>query len=223
MRILQPVDNGDADRRRSSTVWQVRWQRFFEDLEDQLDSEWEAERAALDTEAERLRLARLRLRDRLLVVLGDAGTAAPVLELSDGTTVAGRLTGVGADWVVVAEQTRRADGVLVPLSAITAIGLAHADVLRSARADAAAPPSRLAERMSFGFVLRDLVRKRAAVTVAVAGRQLSGTIDRAGDDHLDLALHEPGAPRRTDLVTGYRMIPYGAVLSVRWDAAVTPA
>ena len=34
----------------------VRWDRFFEDLEDQLDSEWEAERAALDTEAERLRL-----------------------------------------------------------------------------------------------------------------------------------------------------------------------
>ncbi len=25
----------------------MRWDRFFEDLEDQLDSEWEAERAAL--------------------------------------------------------------------------------------------------------------------------------------------------------------------------------
>ena len=32
----------------------MRWDRFFEDLEDQLDSEWEAERAALDTESERL-------------------------------------------------------------------------------------------------------------------------------------------------------------------------
>nr|MDQ2699570.1 hypothetical protein [Actinomycetota bacterium] len=49
----------------------MRWDRFFEDLEDQLSSEWEAERAALDTEAERLRLSRVTLRDRLVALAGD--------------------------------------------------------------------------------------------------------------------------------------------------------
>ena len=50
----------------------MRWDRFFDDLEGQLASEWEAERAALDTEAERLRLSRVALRERLrwLTVLG---------------------------------------------------------------------------------------------------------------------------------------------------------
>ena len=38
----------------------MRWDRFFEDLEDQLDSEWEAERAALDTEAEKTLYERLK-------------------------------------------------------------------------------------------------------------------------------------------------------------------
>jgi hypothetical protein len=53
----------------------VRWDRFFDDLEDQLASEWEAERAALDTEAERLRLSRVALTERLtLLVGGEAGT-----------------------------------------------------------------------------------------------------------------------------------------------------
>ena len=54
----------------------MRWDRFFEDLEDQLDSEWEAERAALDTEAERLRLSRVALRERLVALArGSRGIA----------------------------------------------------------------------------------------------------------------------------------------------------
>lgn len=74
----------------------MRWDRFFEDLEDQLDSEWEAERAALDTEAERLRLARIPVRDRL-VVLTEAGDVSLGIELTDGTTLSGVVTRVGSD------------------------------------------------------------------------------------------------------------------------------
>ena len=74
--------------------------------------------------------------------------------------------------------------------------------------------------MSFGFVLRDLVRRRLAVTVHLRdGAALSGTIDRAGADHLDLALHDPGSPRRAASVTGFRMIPFDAVAWVRLEAA----
>lgn len=195
----------------------MRWERFFDDLEDQLASEWEAERAALDTEAERLRLSRVTLADRLhqLVSRDDPTTAS--FELSDGATLRASVTGVGADWAALMPEGRRG-AALTPFAAIHAIGMPHADLLRSARP--APARSVLVERLPFGFVLRDLVRRRIGVSIHLAsGRTLSGTIDRAGADHLDLALHDPGAPRRTDAVTGYRIVPLTAVAWVRADEA----
>ena len=195
----------------------VRWDRFFEDLEDQLDSEWEAERAALDTEAERLRLARLTLRERLVGLAGGADVA-PSLDLLDGSVVTGGVAAVGADWVAVDVAEGGAGAVIVPLTAIVAIGMPHADLLRSARG---ATGSRLQERMTFGFVLRDIVRRRVPVTVQVhAGRTLTGTVDRAAADHLDLALHDRGAARRREAVVGHRIIPLTAIACVRLDAPV---
>jgi hypothetical protein len=197
----------------------VRWDRFFDDLEDQLASEWEAERVALDTEAERLRLSRVALRDRLAVLaVRDAAAEAPSFELSDGTVLAAAVTTVGADWVALEPSAGRAGAVVVPFSSIGCIALPHSDLLRSARP--APARSTLAERLTLGFVLRDLVRRRASVAVHLAsGRVVTGTIDRAGADHLDLALHEPGSPRRADAVTGHRIVPFAAIAWLRIDGA----
>lgn len=198
----------------------MRWDRLFEDLEDQLASEWEAERAALDTEAERLRLSRVELRDRLRgLVVRDRASAAPSFELSDGTVVLAEPAGVGADWVAL-EPAGRVGALVVPFGAICAIGVAHPDLLRTARATP--EPSALADRMTLGFVLRDLVRRRASVTVQLAReRALTGTIDRAGSDHLDIALHDAGSPRRADAVTGHRIVPFAAIAFVRLDASAS--
>lgn len=197
----------------------MRWDRFFEDLEDQLDSEWEAERAALDTEAERLRLARIPLRDRL-VVLAETADVAIGLELTDGTTLSGTVTRVGSDWVAVTVEGGSSGTVwIVPLAAVATMALATQQLLGSVRG--AHPGGALAQRMSLGFVVRDLVRRRIPVTVhLVTGRALSGTIDRAGADHLDLALHEIGAVRRADQVRGFRIVPFAAVAAMRLDALV---
>ncbi|WP_137845238.1 hypothetical protein [Microbacterium sp. 2FI] len=197
----------------------MHWDRFFDDLEDQLASEWEAERAALDTEAERLRLSRVTLRDRLtLLAERDPSAAVPTFELADGTILRAAVSGVGADWVALALTEGRPAGALVPLGALASIGMAHAELLRSARP--APSRSSLTERLTLGFVLRDLVRRRASVTVHTAsGRTLAGTIDRAGADHLDLALHEPGSARRADAVTGHRLVPFTAIAWVRVDGA----
>jgi hypothetical protein len=199
----------------------VRWDRFFEDLEDQLDSEWEAERAALDSEAERLRVSRVTLRERL-VALAQVGESPLSLDLVDATVATGRVEAVGADWISLATETRRAGGLLVPLHAVVAVGMAQSDAVVTAREASAGPALR--QRMSFGFVLRDLARKRVPVGIRVStGRTLTGTIDRAGADHLDLALHDAGAPRRRGDVAGYRLVSLAAVVCVRPDApAVLP-
>ncbi|WP_375384767.1 hypothetical protein [uncultured Microbacterium sp.] len=196
----------------------MRWDRLFEDLEDQLSSEWEAERAALDSEAERLRLSRVVLRDRLrTAATRDRSTPPPSFELADGTVFTGEVAGVGADWLAI-EPAGQRGGILAPLSAICAIGMPHADLLRSARPVEGTAP--LADRMTFGFVLRDLVRRRLAVTIhRVNGSPLAGTIDRAGADHLDIALHDAGSARRVDAVTGHRIVPFIAIAWVRPETA----
>jgi hypothetical protein len=61
------------------------------------------------------------------------------------------------------------------------------------------------------------------VTIALdSGRMLSGTIDRAGADHFDLALHDLGAPRRSDEVSGHRLVPFGAVAWIRLEGSAEP-
>lgn len=194
----------------------MRCDRFFDDLEGQLASEWEAERAALDTEAERLRLSRVTLRERLTMLQGrDREAPAPSFDLADGSVLVAAVSGVGADWVAL--EGGRTGAMVLPFASIAAIGMPHADVLRSARP--APARSALSDRLTFGFVVRDLVRRRVAVTVHSAhGRKLAGTIDRAGADHLDIALHEPGTPRRATEVTGHRIVPFSAVAWIRLDA-----
>ncbi|MEZ3159999.1 hypothetical protein AB1K54_05550 [Microbacterium sp. BWT-B31] len=200
----------------------MRWDGFFDDLEAQFASEWEAERAALDTEAERLRLSRVPLRDRLIALAGrERIDSPPAFELFDGSVLSAEVTGVGADWIALDPVGGRAGAVLVPIDGIVSIALAHAEVLRTARP--VTSRSSLSDRLTLGFVLRDLVRRRSAVALHLrAGRVLTGTIDRAGADHLDLALHEPGAPRRASEVTGHRLVPFSAISWIALDAATTP-
>jgi hypothetical protein len=200
----------------------VRWDLFFEDLEDQLASEWEAERAALDTEAERLRLSRMELRARLSALVGARSAddaAPPSLELADGTSLSARVEALGADWLaaVPADGARRGM-TIVPLTAIRGVSLAYGELLRSARPQDAR--AGLSERMTFGFVMRDVARRRVPVALGLAsGRMLTGTIDRAGADHLDVALHERGAPRRAGDVLGYRLVPFTAIAWARLEGA----
>lgn len=212
----------------------MRWDDFFEDLESQLDAEWESERAALNTETERLRVARLALRTRLASLIAE-GTVITVR--AAGVSGSGRAVGVGSDWLAVAAddsgERYRAEGpahprgsadvwaaaaagdglALYPLGAIRTVQAEHAAVLRSALP---APEDELSGRVVFGFLMRDLARRRRAVTIRlVDGEILHGTIDRAGSDHLDLAVHEPGRPRRASEVRAHVMVPFAAIGQVR--------
>ena len=61
---------------------------------------------------------------------------------------------------------------------LVCIGMPHADLLRSARP--APARSALADRLTLGFVLRDLVRRRAAVAVHLASGRVAHRHDRSG-------------------------------------------
>lgn len=200
----------------------MHWDRLFENLEGQLASDWEAERAVLDAESERLRIARLELRARLRA-LCSAGTDATI-DLVSGRRLPVTLQALGADWLAVASRdtggTRLATGaaasaLLLPLHAVAGITTDHGMVLASLD-DSASDVHPLRERMTLGFVLRDLARRRIPVHISMqVGDDAHGTIDRAAADHLDLALHDPGQARLAGAVHGFRIIPFSALVAVR--------
>ncbi len=125
----------------------------------------------------RLRLSRVALRDRLgLLVERDRAAASPSFSSPGRNGLLGR-----------GERRRRGLGHLEPdhgrsvcrcwsFAAIACIRSPHPD-----RSRCRPRRSALADRLTLGFVLRDLVRRRAAVAVRLtSGRHLTGTIDRAG-------------------------------------------
>lgn len=193
----------------------MRWDLLFDDLESQLDREQRDEERALALESERLRLARLGLRDRLMAMAAADDDGAGVrVEMAGGRTVHLRPTTFGRDWVSGPVVGRGDDAqCVVPTASIAAICAGRRQVDQSL-APMPLPSARVAERIGLAFVLRDLSRRRIAVDVETLDGRHHGTIDRVGLDHLDLALHEPGVPRREREVRGYRLVPFGRLVLI---------
>jgi hypothetical protein len=178
----------------------MRWERLFSDLEGQ----WEAEaRRDLDAEvADRTRRERagVGLYERLAAAVG-----TPVaLRLLAGPALTGTVSDVGQDWLLLEDEQGRP--ALVPLGAIaSATGLG-----------ARASESALGKRFALGYALRGLSRDRAVVAVVDrTGAVATGTIDAVGADCFDLSEHAPEEPRRPENITGRRLVPFSAVVSLR--------
>lgn len=196
----------------------MRWEHLFDDLESQLQQELAAEDEDLRIEEERLRRARLGLRERLLAHHQHGGGAPLRLVLSDGSELALRTDGFGRDWLSGVVAAPIGGRCIVPLAAIAQVVLEAPG--RGARAmDGPVPeedPSALTARLGLPFVLRDLARRRRPVRLLVPGGELTGTLDRVGRDHLDLAVHALDEPRRDRSVRGRRLIALAQLLRVRW-------
>jgi hypothetical protein len=196
----------------------MRWDLLFDDLESQLDQEQRDEERALAIEEERLRLGRLTLRDRLSAMTratGDDLTASIRVELRGGRVIELRPLLFGRDWMTASVRgTGRNDGqCIVPLAAIAAIIPTRAQ-LDPSLSPSAESSTRLAERIGLPFVLRDLCRRRTPVHLTTDDGRLHGTLDRVARDHVDIALHEPGTPRRDREVHGYRIVPLDRIVVV---------
>jgi hypothetical protein len=199
----------------------MRWDDLFDDLEGQLERELSAEEIDLLAEEERLRVARLGIRDRLLSLNAAAGDGeAPALRLIlvDGTRLSVCASTFGRDWFSgeIVEESGKRPGCVVPLDAVDAVLVDRADIPRSLEsARPSEPKESLSARLGLAFVLRDLCRRRAAIDLQVVSGRLHGTIDRVGRDHLDLAVHERGKPRRDSEVSEYRLVRIPQILLVR--------
>ncbi len=182
----------------------MRWRAFFDDLEAQLDAAADAELAGEVAERSRLEAGRVRLADRLAAATG----AAVTVTLPGIGALRGDLLDAGADWLLLDEGAGRE--ALVPLAAVLGItGLGA----RSAPPDA---ESELAKRLDLRWALRGLARGRAGVSVGLRdGGALSGTLDRVGADHCDLAEHPLGEARRATAVRQVRLLPFAALAVVR--------
>lgn len=181
-----------------------RWERLFADLDAEMA---EAERAEWAGEvADRIRrdTARLRLVDRLRAALG-----LPVeLTLSGGVPVAGTLSEVGRDWLLVVDEPGR--DTLVPLASVLVVsGLGVRSVEPGSE-------GRVAERLDLGHALRRIARDRAPVVVVLSPElMLHGTLDRVGADFVEVAEHAVGEPRRRGTVRRVTCVPMTALHLVR--------
>lgn len=181
----------------------MRWERLFEDLE----AEWDAAVAA-DLHQE--------VRDRTrreYALVGMAERLAPHVgrPVDVGCLVVGpvrgRLLDVGVDWLLL--ETEGARETLVRLGAVlsvSALGQSTASV---------GVQDEVGKRLDLRWALRGLARSRSAVTVVTLdGARREGTLDRVGADHVELAEHPAGEPRRAGAVRQVVLVPVLAVVSV---------
>jgi hypothetical protein len=182
----------------------MRWQQLFADLEAQFIEAAAASDRAEDASRARLEMGAVALADRLRGALGH-----PVLLRCRGAgQVAGALTDVGVDWLLLEDDAGRE--VLVSAGAVLVVG-------GLGRQTAAAEPAgAVRSRLDLRRAVRALARDRAPVQVVLEdGAVISGTVDRVGADHLELAEHEADVSRRPDAVLGIRAVVLDAVVLVR--------
>jgi hypothetical protein len=193
----------------------MRWDHLFDDLAGQLEHELSAEEADLHKEEERLRLGRLGVRERIVALkrtrdrsLSDVGVV-----LKNGLRIRLNPITVGRDWMAGDLDGSRDAQAVVPFDAIQSIELRDDQVEPSLAADEPQPD--LSSRLGLPFLLRDLCRRRVAVRIDTLGVSVTGTIDRVGRDHVDLAEHDLDTPRRRDAVRGVRLVRLDQVVVVR--------
>jgi hypothetical protein len=198
----------------------MRWDNLFDDLESQLEQELTAEEVDLQAEEERLRLARLGLRERLrsLSTVSREDDVVLRLRLADASTVSIAPATFGRDWLAgeLVEESGRRHQCVLPLDAVDGVVLTRDQVAASLGGTPGdESPSALSARLGLPFVLRDLCRRRQPLELRARDGRMHGTIDRVGRDHLDLAVHEPGTARRESAVSEYRIVRLAQIVLVR--------
>ena len=165
------MDDRDREIRYSGTLWRVRWDDLFEDMEAQLAAMARSELDARVEDLTRAEHAGVPLAARLRA----SGGAALSVALDDGTVVRGRVASAAEQWFELEEGVRRH---LVPLRAVAWVQGVGA---------LAAPGSGVVERrLGLPSALRALARDRVRVLALTRAGTVAGRIARVGKDYLEL-------------------------------------
>jgi hypothetical protein len=194
----------------------MRWERLFQDLEDQLDRETDAELEDIARDEERLRIARLTLIERVRDFLG-LPVEVPALFVSvNQLTLACAVVRCGRDWILVQvhEPGSLMGTALLPITAVRSVRISASNSSQLSRPphdSSARTRHGLSSDIAFSFVLRDLCRRRRHVTLRSGMTETSGTIERVGKDHLDIAVHSARLPRSAESVSHVEIVPLARI------------
>jgi len=172
---------------------------LFQDLENQLERELDAELINRLDDEERERRAKLTLRERLIALQRTQRTSEIIAMTRDGLQITFVIKNVGKDWAALDVEAPGdlVGPVICALHAIRSLRLPE-DVVRDSLGTPVGEVSdhdlrtlsgtqRLAEKVNLAFVLRDMSRRRKQVRIHSIDRVVVGTIDQVGADHLDLS------------------------------------
>jgi hypothetical protein len=181
----------------------MRWQLLFADLRAQFDAEEAAEDRVAGASRARAEMGAVELVQRMRGSIGMSLT----LRCRGAGPVVGTLTDVGVDWLLLEDEQGRS--ILVASATVSAVaGLGRRTAVEERGAVRA--------RMDLRWVLRGLTRDRSAVQVILDdGAVLTGTLDRVGADHVELAEHPADVPRRAEAVNGVSAVRIAAIVVVR--------
>lgn len=178
----------------------MRWEQLFDDIEAQWQEAERAQMQARVVDQTRAERAQVGWFDRIVASVGSPISCATAAGSVDGVVV-----DIGKDWLVIDEPGRGA--AIVAMGAILSVGGLPR---RSDQSNTAA------RRFGLGVALRGISRDRSAVAVHdLGGTVWVGTIDFVGSDHIEVVLHPADAFRRSDAVTGRRVVPWSAIAVIR--------
>lgn len=189
----------------------MRWDELFADLEGQLEDGLGGEERELRVEEERLRVGRATMRDRVSSI---AALHEPLrMRLAGGAVHALTPRTVGRDWVS-GDLAGTAAQAVVPLAAVAALLPTSQQLERSLEP---AGGGGVTDRLGLAFVLRDLARRRRVVQLHTRSGTTTGTLDRVGRDHLDVAVHPVDQWRRASDVHHVEVLALAELLLLRVD------
>ncbi|HEV7194196.1 MAG TPA: hypothetical protein VGN35_13435 [Jatrophihabitantaceae bacterium] len=182
----------------------MRWEQLFADLEARAEELDRSERAVEIAERSRIEAGRLTIAGRLAAATGSQLR----IRVAGGATASGRLQRSGPGWFLL-DAGGGHEWVLATGAVLSIVGCGRWSGSvedRGVRTD----------RLGIRHVLRAIATDRSAATIhLVDGSAISGTIDRVGQDFLDVALHGDGEARRRDLVHGAALVHHDAIAMIR--------
>lgn len=184
-----------------------RWDQVFADLEAQAQTFADEDLADEIADRTRREWALISMADRL----GAARHRVVSLRINDSPNGSRLLSllinDVGSECLVGLEAESTAEWLLPLRSIISVAGLGQSSESTDNRGF-------VGQRFGLSAVLRGWVRDRRTVTLGVSGLgEVTGTLDRAGHDHVDIAVHPVDDFRHPDGVAETHTISHEAI---RW-------